>query len=115
MLKNRLISFLKDGFVNKSLKVLLLRGGGVVLFFTLTLFLTNFFPTEEVGKYDFTRSILLIIGGLCLLGMDQSIIYYSGALKSNNQLGELKKVYKKMLSMVLGMSLISFFLASLIR
>lgn len=114
MLKNRLISFLKDGFVNKSLKVLLLRGGGVVLFFTLTLFLTNFFPTEEVGKYDFTRSILLIIGGLCLLGMDQSIIYYSGALKSNNQLGELKKVYKKMLSMVLGMSLISFFLFAII-
>ena len=110
MLKNKLISFLKDGFINKSLKVFLLRGGGVVLFFSLTLFLTNFFPTEEVGKYDFTRSILLIIGGLCLLGMDQSIIYYSGALKSKNQLGELKRVYKKMLGMVLGMSLISFLL-----
>jgi len=110
LLKNKLISFLKDGFVNKSLKVLLLRGGGVVLFFSLTLFLTNFFPTEEVGKYDFTRSILLIIGGLCLLGMDQSIIYFSGALKSSNQLGELKRVYKKMLTMVLGMSVGIIFL-----
>jgi len=109
LLKNKIISFLKDGFVNKSLKVLLLRVGGVILFFTLTLFLTNYFPTEEVGKYDFTRSFLLIFGGLCLLGMDQSIIYFSGALKSNDQLGELKRVYKKMLTMVLGMSLIAFF------
>jgi len=108
LLKNKLISFLKDGFVKKSIKVLFLRVGGVILFFTLTLFLTNFFPTEEVGKYDFTRSILLIIGGLCLLGMDQSIIYFSGALKSSDQLGELKRVYKKMLTMVLGMSLTVF-------
>lgn len=103
-----MISFLKDGFVNKSLKVLFLRVGGVIIFFTLTLFLTNFFPTQEVGKYDFTRSILLIIGGLCLLGMDQSIIYFSGVLKSSDQLGELKRVYKKMLTMVLGMSLTAF-------
>ena len=114
MLKNKIISFLKDGFVNKSLKVLFLRVGGVILFFTLTLFLTNYFPTEEVGKYDFTRSILLIFGGLCLLGMDQSIIYFSGALKSNNQLGELKRVYKKMLTMVLGMSLVAFLLFTII-
>ncbi len=114
MLKNKLLSFLKDGFVNKSLKVLLLRVGGVVLFFSLTLFLTNFFPTQEVGKYDFTRSILLIIGGLCLLGMDQSIIYFSGALKSKNQLGELKRIYKKMLSMILGMSALTFLVFILI-
>ena len=67
MIKNKLILFLKDGFVSKSLKVLFLRVGGVILFFSLTLFLTNNFPTEEVGKYDFTRSLLLILGGLCLL------------------------------------------------
>jgi len=114
LLKNKAISFLKDGFVNKSIKVFLLRIGGVILFFTVTLFITNLFYSEEVGRYDFTRSILLIIGGLSLLGMDTSIIYFSGALKSNNQLGELKRVYRNMLMMVLGMSIIIFLIFLLI-
>ena len=92
MIKNKLIVFFKDGFVSKSLKVLLLRVGGVILFFSLTLFLTNIFPTEEVGKYDFTRSLLLILGGICLLGTDQAIIFYSGVLKAKNKLGELKRI-----------------------
>ena len=104
MIKNKLILFLKDGFVSKSLKVLFLRVGGVILFFSLTLFLTNNFPTEEVGKYDFTRSLLLILGGLCLLGTDQAIIFYSGVLKARNKLGELKRVYKKMMMMIFASS-----------
>lgn len=106
MIKNKLIVFFKDGFVSKSLKVLLLRVGGVILFFSLTLFLTNIFPTEEVGKYDFTRSLLLILGGICLLGTDQAIIFYSGVLKAKNKLGELKRIYKKMILMIFASSII---------
>ena len=106
MIKNKLIVFFKDGFVSKSLKVLLLRVGGVILFFSLTLFLTNIFPTEEVGKYDFTRSLLLILGGICLLGTDQAIIFYSGVLKAKNKLGELKRIYKKMMLMIFASSII---------
>jgi len=112
LIKNKLIIFLKDRFVSKSLKVLLLRVGGVILFFSLTLFLTNNFPTEEVGKYDFTRSLLLILGGICLLGTDQAIIFYSGVLKAKNKLGELKRVYKKMMMMIFTSStiIVLFFL-----
>ena len=61
----------------KSLYVLLIRILGVSVLFGFTLFLTNFFPAEDVGRYDFVRSVLNIVG-IALLGTNQSIIYYSG-------------------------------------
>lgn len=92
----------------KSIKVLIIRGLGVLLFFGVSLLLTNFFPTDEVGKYDFTRSVILIIGGLCVLGTDQAIIYYSGILLKSNKIGELKGVYTHMLVLIFTAALAIF-------
>ena len=99
-----IIEYLKGNLVNKSLKVLLLRIAGVLFFFLLSLFLTNFYDPELVGKYDFVRSGLLILGGICLLGTNQAIIYYSGVLLAQESLGGLKSVYTKMVAIILGTS-----------
>ena len=90
-------NFLNNTLINKSIKVLFLRVLGVFLFFSLTLFLTNYFDSELVGKYDFSRSLIMSVGILSVFGMHQSIVYYSGYLVSKNSLGELKRIYKKML------------------
>lgn len=95
---------LSNSLVNKSLKVLSLRIIGVLLFFSLTLFLTNYFNPKLVGQYDFVRSLLIFLGGICVFGMHQSVIYYSGFLNSQNSIGYIKKIYQKMIVIVLGIS-----------
>ena len=74
----------KNGLIQKSIKVLFLRGSGVVLLFLFTMFLTNYYSAELVGKYDFVRSTIMILSGVSLIGTNQAIIYYSGFLKSKN-------------------------------
>ena len=102
----KIISELSNNeLVSKSVRVLLLRVLGVLLFFSTTLFITNFFDPETVGKYDFTRSTLIILGGLSVIGMNQSIIYYSGYLVSNNAFNHLKQLYTKMIIIIFCISL----------
>lgn len=99
-MKKKLTNFLKNDLVNKSVKVLVLRIIGTILFFGLTLFLTNNFDAGLVGQYDFIRSFLIFIGAIALLGMQQSIIYFSGYLLSIKRLYEIKKIYFKMCSIL---------------
>lgn len=73
---------------------------GVALFFGLSLFLTNFYPADSVGRYDFVRAWLLILGGICMLGTNQAIIFYSGVLQAENSLGSLRRIYRKMIGIV---------------
>ena len=101
--------------VSKSINVLLLRIGGMLLFFGLTLFLTNKFDAVLVGKYDFSRALLIFLGGICVFGMHQSVIYYSGYLKANNSTSYLKSVYKKMVVIVFSIAALFFLAALLIK
>ncbi len=101
-------TLLKNPLVFKSINVLLLRVAGMLLFFGLTLFLTNNFDAGLVGQYDFSRALLIFLGGACVFGMHQSVIYYSGYLKANNSLPYLKKVYKKMVVIVLSIAALFF-------
>ena len=100
----------KTPLIFKSINVLLLRIVGMLLFFSLTLFLTNKFDASLVGQYDFSRALLIFLGGVCVFGMHQSVIYYSGYLKAHDSLPYLKQVYKKMVVIVLSIALL-FFLA----
>jgi|TARA_B100000959_G_scaffold46534_1_gene47359 O-antigen/teichoic acid export membrane protein len=96
----------KDGLIQTSIKVLFLRGSGVVLLFLFTMFLTNYYSAELVGKYDFVRSTIMILSGVSLIGTNQSIIYYSGFLKSKNSLQSIKNIYVKMLMMTTALCLL---------
>jgi O-antigen/teichoic acid export membrane protein len=93
--------------------VLALRIAGVALFFGLTLFLTNNFSDTDVGQYDFSRSILIFLGAVAVFGMHQSVLYYSGFLKTNEALSYLKVIYRKMLGLVVLIATIFILLALL--
>jgi len=92
--------------IQKSIKVLFLRGSGVVLLFLFTVFLTNYYSAELVGKYDFVRATIMMLSGASLIGTNQSIIYYSGFLKSKKSLQSIKNIYIKMLTMTTALCLL---------
>jgi O-antigen/teichoic acid export membrane protein len=108
-------TLLKNPLVFKSIHVLFLRVAGMLLFFGLTLFLTNNFDAALVGQYDFSRALLIFLGGACVFGMHQSVIYYSGYLKANNSLPYLKQVYKKMVVIVLTIAALFFLLILFVK
>ncbi|HEX9150589.1 MAG TPA: MATE family efflux transporter [Flavobacterium sp.] len=81
---------------------------GVLILFGFTLFLTNNFRPEIVGQYDFVRSFLLVMGSVCLLGCDQSILYFRGRLKGADAIYALKEIYLKMVGILFLMSLLLF-------
>lgn len=108
-MKNLILKhFFSNPLVDKSVKVLMLRVIGVFLFFFLTLFLTNYFDPNLVGKYDFTRSLIMSMGIISVFGMHQSIVYYSGYLMAKKAIGDLKKVYFKMLLIVCSITALLF-------
>lgn len=96
-----------DSLVLQSLFTLFLRVFGVVVLFGFTFFLTRNFKPQVIGQYDFVRSFLFVIGSICLLGCDQSILYFKGRLMGDNSLEGLKNTYLKMVFLVL---LMTFFL-----
>lgn len=99
-IKDKIQSFSLSDLGKSSLIVFALKLIGVLIFFLLSIFLTNYFPSEMVGRYDFARSLLLIIGGLNLLGFEQSIIYYSGKLRAENKFSALLSIYIKMIKAI---------------
>ena len=108
--RNKFLKINKNPFVQQSLITLILRVFGVVTLFGFTVFLTKTYPPKIVGQYDFTRSFLLVVGSICLLGCDQSILYFKGRLGGSNTLEGIKKVYVKMVGMLLLMSILFFFI-----
>ena len=97
----------QNQFLKQSLSTLFLRIFGVLLLFGFTVFLTKSYSPKLVGQYDFVRSFLLAIGSICLLGFDQSILYFKGQLTSLGALEELKKIYAKMVAMLFVTSLLA--------
>lgn len=117
MLKIMLLNINKlkeNQFVLQSLKTMLLRVFGIILLFGFTLYLTHNYDPQIIGQYDFIRTYLLVLGSICLLGNEQSILYFTGRLKSTNTLWELKAIYKKMLFMIFTTCIFAFFLLLII-
>ncbi|MGO4820054.1 MATE family efflux transporter [Flavobacterium sp. W21_SRS_FM3] len=103
-----------DSLVTQSLFTLLLRIFGVIVLFGFTFFLTHNFSPHVIGQYDFVRSYLFVIGSICLLGCDQSILYFKGRLSGTNSLDGFKNTYFKMMVLVLLSSLLLFLLFKII-
>jgi O-antigen/teichoic acid export membrane protein len=101
-------------FILQSINTMILRIIGVVTLFGFTLFLTHNYSPAIVGQYDFIRTFLLVVGSLCLLGTEQSILYFAGVIKGQGNSGELKKVYFKKVTLVFFTSLIPVFVVFLI-
>ncbi|WP_029271365.1 MATE family efflux transporter [Flavobacterium sp. KJJ] len=106
--------FSQNPFLRQSFNTLFLRILGVLLLFGFTVFLTKSYSPKLVGQYDFVRSFLLSIGSICLLGFDQSILYFKGKLASQGALEELKKIYIKMLGMLFFTSVLALLIIALL-
>lgn len=89
-----------NSFILTSINTMILRILGIALLFVFTVYLTHNYSPEIIGEYDFTRTYLLVLGSICLLGTEQSILFFTGLLRTKNALGELKAIYKKMLLMI---------------
>ena len=117
MLKTKLLSIIslkKNQFILQSINTMALRLFGIIVLFGFTLFLTHNYDPVIIGQYDFIRTYLLVIGSICIIGTDQSILYFTGILKSKGELGKLKNIYKKMLMLIFMMSVILFTLFLLV-
>lgn len=106
---------MKNTLISSSIRVMALRVGGMLLFFICTLLITNNFDAAIVGEYDFSRALLLFLGAVVLFGMHQAIIYYSGFLKSQDNLSSIKPVYIKMAVIMLVIAVALITIAQLIK
>lgn len=96
----------KNPFVLQSLKTMFLRIIGVVTLFGFSLFLTHNYDPRIIGQYDFIRMVLLVLSSICVLGTDQSILYFTGILKSTNETQKLKAIYKKIVTLIFMLCLL---------
>lgn len=85
------------------------------MLFGFTVFLTKSFSPKLVGQYDFARSFLLAVGTICLLGFDQSILYFKGKLVSLDAVEALKSIYIKMVTMLFATSIVALVIILLIN
>lgn len=104
----------RNPFLKQSIVTLFLRISGAFILFGFTIFLTKSFSPKIVGQYDFARTFLLVFGSICLLGFDQSILYFKGKLASKKSLEELKNIYSKMVVMLFLTSLAALLLVLII-
>ena len=89
-----------NSFVQQSLMTLFLRIIGVITLFGFSLFLTHNYDPKIVGQFDFVRMILLVLSSICVIGTDQSILYFTGILKNLNELEKLKEIYLKIIILI---------------
>jgi O-antigen/teichoic acid export membrane protein len=101
-------------FIMQSVNTIILRVIGIITLFGFTLFLTHNYSPAIVGQYDFIRTFLLVVGSLCLLGTEQSILYFAGIINAQGNSGELKKIYLKKVTMVFFTSTIPILVVFLI-
>lgn len=78
-----------------SFQIIFIKGLGILVTYVLILFITNYFPEEFVGEYNFSNNILLISGTICLFGANQSIYQLGAKILAEGNTGYLKKLYLK--------------------
>lgn len=84
----------------ESVNTLALRVFGIISLFGFTIYITNEYPIDIVGEYDFVRTYLLVVGCICMLGTDQSILYFAGFLRSQNDIISIKMLYTRIIIMI---------------
>lgn len=101
-LSGLIIPFIKS----PTFTTLVLRAVGVLLLFGISFILTNNFDSSSVGQYELTRTRILVLGSICLLGFDISIIYFAGRLKALNHFEQIKVLYYRMIKLVVIIAII---------
>jgi O-antigen/teichoic acid export membrane protein len=96
----------KNPIVLQSFTTMFLRIIGVITLFGFSLFLTHNYDPNIIGQFDFIRMVLLVLSSICVLGTDQSILYFTGILKSSNETEKLRAIYKKIVMLIFAISML---------
>lgn len=96
----------KNPIVLQSFTTMFLRIIGVITLFGFSLFLTHNYDPKIIGQFDFIRMVLLVLSSICVLGTDQSILYFTGILKSSNETEKLRAIYKKIVVLIFALSML---------
>lgn len=94
-MSNAIQKLLKDSFFTSSIIVLLTRLLGILIGFITLLILTNYFSEALVGQYNYLESLLVVVGAITLLGMNESFLQFSGKFEAQEAIYLLKNLYKK--------------------
>jgi O-antigen/teichoic acid export membrane protein len=84
------------------IQLLVIRFSGLIFYFGITFLITNSFPVQFVGEYEYVRPILVLLGGAVLIGFDRSALFYAGTENSGN----MARIYVTMFLIVLLFSLL---------
>ena len=103
---NKLGEILGAKLYGRALLMMSLRVAGVLALFLVTLYVTNSFESYAVGRYEFARSTIFVIGSLILLGTDQTILFFAGRFKSQENIKALFQIYERILLLIFVSSIL---------
>lgn len=103
---NKLGEILGAKLYGRALLMMSLRVAGVLALFLVTLYITNAFESYAVGRYEFARSTIFVMGSLILLGTDQTILFFAGRFKSQENYKALFQIYKRILLLIFVSSIL---------
>ena len=101
-----LSTLINSGFLKKGFAIIVLRFLGVLLSFGGLMLITNLFPDDEVGRYQYLNSIIITVGTVVLLGLNVSFIRFAGELFATQKQYEFKRLYTRNVIIISIMTLI---------
>ncbi|GAA4891348.1 flippase [Flaviramulus aquimarinus] len=96
-----MLKSLKSALFKKSIIVLSIKVLGVILQFAAIFIITNNASEALFGKFSFMSYVLILFGAICLLGMNNSFLQFTGKLQAQNSFDKVVSLYKRMLIILL--------------
>ncbi|WP_040279617.1 MATE family efflux transporter [Psychroserpens damuponensis] len=78
------------------MSVLFIKVFGILLQFIAIFIITNNASEVLFGKFNFMSYALILCGAICLLGMNNSFLQFSGKLQAQNDFNQVVSLYKRM-------------------
>jgi len=95
MIKKLIEGFSNNDFFKKSFITLIIRLFGVFFQFLILIITTKFFSEEIVGQFNYINTVLILLSSICMLGMGESFLLFSGKLEAENNEVMIRDVYRK--------------------
>nr|WP_321221281.1 MATE family efflux transporter [uncultured Psychroserpens sp.] len=99
---------LKSVFFKKSISVLFIKVSGIVLQFIAIFIITNNASEVLFGKFNFMSYALILCGAICLLGMNNSFLQFSGKLQAQDSFNQIVSLYWRMFVILVANFIILF-------
>ncbi|MGV6831757.1 MAG: MATE family efflux transporter, partial [bacterium] len=95
MIKKLIEGFSNNDFFKKSFITLIIRLSGVFFQFLILIITTKFFSEEIVGQFNYINTVLILLSSICMLGMGESFLLFSGKFEAENNETIIMDLYRK--------------------